>query len=222
MFNMVSIKKSLTSGLCIAMGVFVFLSCDNKYVGAVMFSLGLFCVCEYKLNLFTGMIGFAVENTKSQGVKHILDLLKVVFFNMIGIAFMCFLLSFTATQETIDKATNIVETSVTLSPVSLLIKSMMCGVIMLLAVDRYRNCEGISKFVAIFMGIPVFILSGYYHSIAYVGYLTLGICGGNLTSNVTIPKIIYVIIFAVIGNALGSILMRYLTTQKSKELVTTK
>lgn len=216
---MVTIKKALTSGLCIAMGVFVFLSCDNKYIGALLFSLGLFCVCEYKLNLFTGMIGFAVENTKSQGVKHVLDLLKVVFFNMIGIALVCFLLSFTATQETIDKATNIVETSVTLSPLSLLIKSIMCGIIMLLAVDRYKNREGIAKFVAIFMGIPVFILSGYYHSIAYVGYLTLGICGGNLTENVTISKIIFVILTAIVGNAIGSIAMRYLTTEKSKELV---
>ncbi len=213
---MVTIKKALTSGLCIAMGVFVYLSCDVKYVGAVLFSLGLFCVCEYKLNLFTGMIGYAVENTISQGAKHILDLLKVVFFNMVGIAFMCYLLSFTASQDTIDKATNIVETSVTLSPISLLVKSIMCGVIMLLAVDRYRNCNGMAKYVVIFTGIPTFILSGYYHSIAYIGYLTLGICGGNLTDNVTIPKVIYVVVLAVIGNALGSILMRYLTTEKAK------
>lgn len=219
---MVTIKKAFASGLCIAMGVFVFLSCDNKYVGAILFSLGLFCVCEYKLNLFTGMVGYAIEGTKSQGVKHILDLLKVVSFNILGIAGVCFLLSFTATQEAMDKATNIVETSVTLSPLSLLIKSIMCGIIMLLAVDRYKNREGIAKFVAIFMGIPVFILSGYYHSIAYVGYLTLGICGGNLTENVTVPKVILVILLAILGNAIGSIAMRYLTTEKTKGLVNVK
>lgn len=214
---MVTIKKAITSGIMIAMGVFAFLSCDVKYVGAFLFSLGLFCVCEYKLNLFTGMIGYAVENTKANGSKAILDLLKVLLFNIIGIAGTCVFLSFTAGQDVIDKATNIVETSVTLNLMQLLIKSIMCGIIMLIAVDRYKNCNGIAKYIAVFVGIPVFILSEYYHSIAYVGYLTLGICGGNLSSNVTAPKIIVVILLAVIGNAIGSILMRFLTTSKTSE-----
>lgn len=214
---MVTIKKAITSGIMIAMGVFAFLSCDVKYVGAFLFSLGLFCVCEYKLNLFTGMIGYAVENTKANGSKAILDLLKVLLFNIIGIAGTCVFLSFTAGQDVIDKATNIVETSVTLNLMQLLIKSIMCGIIMLIAVDRYKNCNGMAKYIAVFVGIPVFILSGYYHSIAYVGYLTLGICGGNLSSNVTTPKIIVVILLAVIGNAIGSILMRFLTTSKTAE-----
>lgn len=214
---MVTIKKAITSGIMIAMGVFAFLSCDVKYVGAFLFSLGLFCVCEYKLNLFTGMIGYAVENTKANGSKAILDLLKVLLFNIIGIAGTCVFLSFTAGQDAIDKATNIVETSVTLNLMQLLIKSIMCGIIMLIAVDRYKNCNGMAKYIAVFVGIPVFILSGYYHSIAYVGYLTLGICGGNLSSNVTAPKIIVVILLAVIGNAIGSILMRFLTTSKTSE-----
>lgn len=214
---MVTIKKAITSGIMIAMGVFAFLSCDVKYVGAFLFSLGLFCVCEYKLNLFTGMIGYAIENTKANGSKAILDLLKVLLFNIIGIAGTCVFLSFTAGQDVIDKATNIVETSVTLNLMQLLIKSIMCGIIMLIAVDRYKNCNGMAKYIAVFVGIPVFILSGYYHSIAYVGYLTLGICGGNLSSNVTAPKIIVVILLAVIGNAIGSILMRFLTTSKTSE-----
>ena len=214
---MVTIKKAITSGIMIAMGVFAFLSCDVKYVGAFLFSLGLFCVCEYKLNLFTGMIGYAVENTKTDGSKAILDLLKVLLFNIMGIAGTCVFLSFTAGQDVIEKATNIVETSVTLNLMQLLIKSIMCGIIMLIAVDRYKNCNGMAKYIAVFVGIPVFILSGYYHSIAYVGYLTLGICGGNLSSNVTAPKIIVVILLAVIGNAIGSILMRFLTTSKTSE-----
>ena len=214
---MVTIKKAITSGIMIAMGVFAFLSCDVKYVGAFLFSLGLFCVCEYKLNLFTGMIGYAVENTKTDGSKAILVLLKVLLFNIMGIAGTCVFLSFTAGQDVIDKATNIVETSVTLNLMQLLIKSIMCGIIMLIAVDRYKNCNGMAKYIAVFVGIPVFILSGYYHSIAYVGYLTLGICGGNLSSDVTAPKIIVVILLAVIGNAIGSILMRFLTTSKTSE-----
>lgn len=211
---MVSIKKALASGMFIAMGVFVFLSCDIKYIGAFLFSLGLFCVCEYKLNLFTGMIGYAVENTQEKGISHIFDLLKVVICNMAAIALSCFLLSFTASDEVIEKASNIVETSVNLSFISLFVKSVMCGVIMLIAVDRYRNCDGMAKYIAVFVGIPVFILSGYYHSIAYVGYLTLGICGGNLSADVTVLKVIYVILIAVAGNAVGSILTRYLTTSK--------
>lgn len=216
-YSMVTIKKSITSGIMIAMGVFAFLSCDVKYVGAFLFSLGLFCVCEYKLNLFTGMIGYVVENTKSNGFNTILDLLKALLFNILGIIATCILLSLTAPEDTLDRAVNIVETSVTLSFVQLLIKSIMCGIIMIIAVDRYKSCIGIGKYIAIFVGIPVFILSGYYHSIAYVGYLTLGVCSGQLSSNVTISKIILVVLVAIIGNGIGSILMRYLTTDKHRD-----
>jgi formate/nitrite transporter FocA (FNT family) len=212
---MVSIKKAITSGIFIAMGVFVYLSCDVKYVGAFLFSFGLFCVCEYKLNLFTGMIGYAVENTKANGKSAIFDLLKVLLFNIVGIAVMSALLSFTASQEVLDKAVNIVETSVSLSFVSLLIKAIMCGVIMIIAVDRYKMCNGMAKYIAIFVGIPVFILSGYYHSIAYVGYLTLAVCSKSLSSNVTVLGVVGVLFVAVIGNAIGSIAMRYLTTEKN-------
>lgn len=214
---MVTIKKSITSGIMIAMGVFAFLSCDVKYIGAFLFSLGLFCVCEYKLNLFTGMIGYAVENTKANGFSTIWNLLKALLFNIIGIAGACVLLSFISTQETLDKAIDIVETSVTLNVGQLLIKSIMCGIIMIIAVDRYKNCNGMGKYIAIFVGIPVFILSGYYHSIAYVGYLTLSVCSGQLSNNVTVTKIIFVILLAVVGNAIGSIVMRYLTTNKIKD-----
>jgi formate/nitrite transporter FocA (FNT family) len=214
---MVTVKKAITSGIFIAMGVFAYLSCDVKYVGAFLFSLGLFCVCEYKLNLFTGMIGYAVENTKARGVSAILDLVKVLVFNIVGIAIMTALLSLTASQEVLDKAVNIVETSVTLSPFSLLIKSIMCGVIMLIAVDRYKGCEGMAKYIAVFVGIPVFILSGYYHSIAYVGYLTLAVCSGTLSDNVTPLGIVFVIVLAVLGNTIGSIAIRYLTTETSKK-----
>ena len=53
---------AIMAGAFIAMGGVVFLSLDNKIVGAFMFSLGLFAVCTLKYNLFTGKVGYLFCN----------------------------------------------------------------------------------------------------------------------------------------------------------------
>ena len=37
--------SGLSAGLLITIGGSVFLACDNRYVGAVMFSVALLCIC---------------------------------------------------------------------------------------------------------------------------------------------------------------------------------
>ena len=53
---------AIMAGAFISMGGVVFLSLDNKIVGAFMFSLGLFAVCTLKYNLFTGKVGYLFCN----------------------------------------------------------------------------------------------------------------------------------------------------------------
>ena len=54
---------AIMAGAFIAMGGVVFLSLNNKIVGAFMFSLGLFAVCTLKYNLFTGKVGYCLLYT---------------------------------------------------------------------------------------------------------------------------------------------------------------
>ena len=50
--------SAILAGFMIGMGGTVFLSLDNKVLGACMFGVGLFTVVVFRLQLFTGKIGY--------------------------------------------------------------------------------------------------------------------------------------------------------------------
>ena len=56
-----SFLNSVLGGVCIGIGGVVFLSCENKVTGAVFFCLGLFAICTFGFNLFTGKVGYIFE-----------------------------------------------------------------------------------------------------------------------------------------------------------------
>ena len=45
--------KSILAGIMISIGCMVFLSCENKYIGSFLFSIGLITVVVFDLNLYT-------------------------------------------------------------------------------------------------------------------------------------------------------------------------
>ena len=53
--------SGLSAGILITIGGSVFLACDSRYVGAVMFSVALLCICLKGYALFTGKVGFMPE-----------------------------------------------------------------------------------------------------------------------------------------------------------------
>ena len=70
-------KKALFNGIAagfmIGIGAAVFLSCENKVIGAVLFAVALTVICQLDMMLFTGKIGYIVNaHTKA-------DVLATVF-----------------------------------------------------------------------------------------------------------------------------------------------
>ena len=55
------IKKSFSAGLLISLGGTVYLTIENKIVGAFLFSIALFSICYFKCYLFTGKVGYISE-----------------------------------------------------------------------------------------------------------------------------------------------------------------
>lgn len=45
----------------ICIGAAVFLSCENKVIGAVLFAVALTAICQLDMMLFTGKIGYIVN-----------------------------------------------------------------------------------------------------------------------------------------------------------------
>lgn len=55
------IKKAVLSGIMISVGGAVYLSCIAKgytWLGAILFAAGLYTICEYGFNLYTGKVGY--------------------------------------------------------------------------------------------------------------------------------------------------------------------
>ena len=72
--------KSILAGIMIAIGGTIFLSLDNKIIGSIFFSIGLFMICTRGLNLFTGKIGYIFENN----LKYTLEVIITLIGNFIG------------------------------------------------------------------------------------------------------------------------------------------
>lgn len=52
------LADGILSGLMLGVGGMVSLSSENRFLGAFLFSLGLFCIVQFKYGLFTGKVGY--------------------------------------------------------------------------------------------------------------------------------------------------------------------
>lgn len=57
--------SALLAGMCIGFGGAIFLSVENRTVGAALFTVGLFSVCVFGFALFTGRVCYAPENGRN-------------------------------------------------------------------------------------------------------------------------------------------------------------
>lgn len=179
------IKKSIAAALLISLGDYALLKLGNP-LGPVLFALGLLGVCYMGLNLFTGKCGFFIQ----EKIK-ITDLLLILIGNLIG-GYLIGLVYSTMDPEVFKAAVQKIATWSISMPFFL--KSIMCGVIMFIAVDLYKKGTPLG----ILFGIPLFIFCGFQHCIANI--ITLGVARTFDLS----------ILICIIGNFLGSIIMWYL------------
>ena len=180
------INKSISAAILISLGNYALLKLGNP-IGPVIFALGLLGVCYMGQNLFTGKCGFLIQDK----IK-ILDLLIILIVNLIA-GYLVGLVYSTVDTEIFTNAVKKVTTWD--FSLSFFIKSILCGVIMYIAVFMYK--KGTS--LGIIFGIPLFIFCGFQHCIANI--ITLGVAR---TFHVSI-------IICILGNFLGSLLMWYLS-----------
>ena len=180
------INKSISAAILISLGNYSLLKLGNP-IGPVIFALGLLGVCYMGQNLFTGKCGFLFADK----IK-VLDLIIILIVNLIA-GYLIGLIYSTLDVDVYNNAINKVATySFSLS---FFIKSILCGIIMYIAVLMYK--KGTS--LGIIFGIPLFIFCGFQHCIANI--ITLGVAR---TFHVSI-------IICILGNFIGSILMWYLS-----------
>ena len=180
------INKSIAAALLIGLGNYALLKLGNP-IGPVIFALGLLGVCYMGLNLFTGKCGFLFQDK----IKP-LDLLIILVVNLV--AGYLFGLLFSVTDG--DVYNNAVAKVATWEiSISFLIKSILCGFIMYIAVYMYRKGTPLG----IIYGIPLFIFCGFQHCIANI--ITLGVA----------RTFDWSIFICILGNFIGSLGIWYLS-----------
>lgn len=202
---------AIMAGAFIAMGGVVFLSLDNKIVGAFMFSLGLFAVCTLKYNLFTGKVGYLFCND----VKTYLPWCLMVWVgNLVGSIIVAELVRLTRVAPgIIEKSTKLVQVKADDTLISLFVLGIFCNIMVVHAVDQYlNNPHEIGKYLGIVISIMVFILCGFEHCIADMFYIQMARMWNSQT--------IIALIVITLGNVLGGILiptMRNINTKLKSE-----
>ena len=178
--------RAILAGMMIGIGGCVYLGCEVKWVGAILFAVGLFTIFSFRLDLYTGKVGYLFDNDRS----YISYLLVVIIGNFIG----CLILGL---MMPLDAAVNLANAKLdNYEFLPVLFKGVLCGMLMFIAADCYKNTK---SFIATFVCVPVFILAGFEHSIADMFYF----CSAGAFS---VESLVF-IITVLIGNAIGGFLI---------------
>ncbi len=189
--------KSIIAGVMIGIGGTVYLSVENKVVGSVLFAIGLFAIVVYGFNLYTGKIGYLVTNFN---FKYIKELVITLVGNFIGTFFVGFILRYTRIYSLIsEKAKALVDIKLDDNIISILILSFFCGILMYFAVNGYKELKDVGRYIAIFLGVIVFILCGFEHCVANMYYF-------SVSFSWRLNSFLYLLVM-ILGNSLGGMLI---------------
>lgn len=198
---------SLLAGFCIGLGGTVFLQLKDSFpgshvVGAFFFSIGLFAVCTRGYNLFTGKACYLFDNPWP---GYVIDLGIIWLGNLAG----CMLISGMEMLTRIgwenrEAAYAMVSSKMGSSLLSLFFLGFLCNVCIFAAVNGYaNNPHELGKYLAIFLGVTVFIVCGMEHSVADMYYWSVS---GLLYEQP--GKSLLCLVVISLGNVAGGLFLR--------------
>jgi formate/nitrite transporter FocA (FNT family) len=188
------VVDAIAAGVLISIGGCVFLACAGdgmKWLGAILFAVALLCICFKGYSLFTGKVGYLVND-------HSADYWHVVGTSLLGNAISCCgvgLIIANAMPHLGATAAGICAAKLEQPFFSILVRAILCGVLMYMAVSIYKEKNHIA---GIFFCVPVFILAGFEHSIANMFYF-------GAANMLNLQSIVYLCI-VIVGNAIGGML----------------
>ena len=190
------ICKGIFAGLMIGIGCMVYLACPNKLVGAVLFSAGLFFILSCGGSLLTGLCGL---KTPWKTLAVVLGL------NALG-ALIAGVLSWPSLKLA-QPAAELVASKLAAPPLSWLTGGILCGMLVHLAVTGYKRAKDAPHALAsVLYAIPAFIVAGFEHSIADLGYLAIAL---PALGGAEIVKMLGMIAVVIAGNVIGSKALRF-------------
>lgn len=193
---------AVAAGICIGIGGTVFLSCDNKIVGSLLFAAGLYMICEHGLNLFTGKVGYLL----GKKADYLLDLAVIWLGNLAGTGFTALCLLCSRIAGIGEKAAALCTVKSGDSLLSLFLLAIFCGLLMYAAVEGYKRCRNP---LLLFACVSAFILCGFEHCIADMFYYW---AAGAMSADALLRLLVI-----TLGNSLGGVLIPLLTAPLAKQ-----
>ena len=198
-----NIIKSFMAGFIIGLAGCMYLLAASqgfRVLSALLFPVGLFLICTFSFNLYTGKIGYVFDREK--GIK-VLDLLIMLIFNFIGavlVGFIYNLIFSTYTDAVADELAYLKFANLDLKKVCIVfLKSILCGMFVYIAVHLYAKAQSeMGKILGVWIPIFTFAYLGLDHSIANMFYMSAGM---YFKSSAFI-----LILVAILGNSIGSII----------------
>lgn len=162
--------KAIVAGIAIATGGVIYLTLENHIAGSFLFSIGLFTIYSFGLNLYTGKICYIVMEKPS----YLVTVLIVWLGNLVGTVGTGTIFRYTKQAKLVEHTAEIVSLKLADTLFSTFIMAIMCGIMMCIAVVGFQTIkDSVGKHLALILPIMVFILSGYEHSVADMFYFTM-------------------------------------------------
>ena len=166
-------------------------------VAALFFTTGLFAISNYGFNLFTGKVCYLLDN----GPGYLWDLALIWLGNLGGTLIATALLGLTRVHPALaETAAPLVAAKLGDGLLSVFVLSVFCNVLIFIAVDGYRIIpDALGKYLALFLGVAVFAISGFEHCVANMYFI-------SLTGSWSADAVLFIIVNTV-GNSLGGLLV---------------
>ena len=152
-------RKSFFAGILIGLGACGYLALGGL-PGAIIFAFGLIGVVLSGSLLYTGRAG--VMKLSETGSLALIWLFNILACILLG------LLMASLGGEPVERAQTAVAGHLAQGPWRSFLRAIGCGLIIDIAVWMYRTTKNI---LPVLFGVPLFIVCGFYHSIADVVYL---------------------------------------------------
>ena len=152
-------RKSFFAGILIGLGACGFLALGGL-PGAIIFAFGLIGVVLSGSLLYTGRAG--VMKLSETGFLVMIWLFNILACILLGLLMM------SLGGEPVERAQTAVAGRLAQGPWRSFLRAVGCGLIIDIAVWMYRTTKNI---LPVLFGVPLFIVCGFYHSIADVVYL---------------------------------------------------
>ena len=186
-----------------------------RYLGGVVFSIGLFTVCFFGLHLYTGKVGYVMENDRS----YALSLLIMYIGNVIGAVGFGYLMFLTGAIR--DTALSVALNKIVYdgdngaSPLKILVFSFFCCIMVFLAVDVYKKTNNwLIKIANLVICVALFVITGMEHCVANMFYFAFA----NIYATHFLNAFLALLI-ATAGNSLGALATYLVVREVSRKKV---